>query len=78
MGYVNVLGEDSGGADVDQDSGNLSRWSGKALVLDADVGLGAVEVRHSRTRYEGPGFSNRPDDAITSDLADAGCAGSRA
>jgi phage shock protein PspC (stress-responsive transcriptional regulator) len=78
MGYVNVLGEDSGGADVDQDSGSLSRWSGKALVLDADVGLGAVEVRHSRDHHDGPGFRDRPDDAITSDLADAGCAGNRA
>jgi phage shock protein PspC (stress-responsive transcriptional regulator) len=78
MGYINVLGEDSGGADVDQDSGNLSRWSGKALVLDADVGLGAVEVRHSRGEYDGPGFHDRPGDTITSDLADAGCAGDRA
>jgi phage shock protein PspC (stress-responsive transcriptional regulator) len=78
MGYINVLGEDSGGADVDQDSGNVSRWSGKALVLDADVGLGAVEVRHSRDQYDGPGFHSRPQDTISADLADAGCAGNRA
>jgi phage shock protein PspC (stress-responsive transcriptional regulator) len=78
MGYVNVLGEDAGGADVDQNSGNLTRWDGRSLVLDADVGLGAVEVRHSRDRVDGPGFHNSAQDTISAPLADAGCAGNRA
>jgi len=68
-GYINVLGEDAGGADVDQDSGNLRRWTGKSLVVDGDIGLGAVEVAHSRNLHE--------DDRISDDLARAGCAGQR-
>jgi phage shock protein PspC (stress-responsive transcriptional regulator) len=78
MGYINVLGEDGGGADVDQDSGNVRRWTGRSLVLDADVGLGAIEVRHERGGdFRGPHFGDAPD-SISSALADAGCAGSRA
>lgn len=78
MGYINVLGEDSGGADVDQDSGNLRRWDGRSLVLDADVGLGAIEVRHSRGGdFRGPRF-HEAGDTISDTLAEAGCAGSRA
>jgi hypothetical protein len=78
MGYINVLGEDGGGADVDQDTGDLSRWDGKALVVDADVGLGAVEVLHSYSEVDHHGRRDGANGTIDAAQADAGCAGNRA
>jgi phage shock protein PspC (stress-responsive transcriptional regulator) len=79
LGYVNVLGEEFAGADVDDQTGTVSRHAGPRLVLDGDVGIGALEVRHSR-----PGHDRRDvtagagPDQISDRLADAGCAGARA
>jgi phage shock protein PspC (stress-responsive transcriptional regulator)/predicted membrane protein len=78
LGYVNVLGRDSGGADVDDEQGTIARApsSTRRLVVDGEVGIGAVEVRHDRgdRHWDGP---NRGPDAISAQLADAGCAGAR-
>jgi phage shock protein PspC (stress-responsive transcriptional regulator) len=78
MGYVNVLGEDGGGADVDQDNGDLSRWTGKSLVVDGDVGLGAVEILHSYSEVDHHARHDGANDTIDAAQADAGCAGVRA
>lgn len=83
LGYVGLLGEESGGADVDDQRGTISRTSARRLILDANVGIGAIEVLHDRAdsghwddghgrrRHGGP-------DQISDALADAGCAGERA
>ncbi len=47
-GYVDVLGDDAGGADIDFEAG-ARRTEGRNLVLDAELGLGAVEVSHIRS-----------------------------
>jgi phage shock protein PspC (stress-responsive transcriptional regulator) len=82
-GYVDVLGETFGGADVDDVSGTVSRYDGRRLILDGDVGMGAIEVRHRRPgndwrdRHHGDPVPGGPD-TIPARLADAGCAGARA
>jgi phage shock protein PspC (stress-responsive transcriptional regulator) len=77
LGYVNVLGDENGGADVDHQDGTVARTTGRRLIVDGDVGIGALEIRHSRsagahdTGAHGAG-------SISDDLAAAGCAGARA
>jgi phage shock protein PspC (stress-responsive transcriptional regulator) len=81
LGYVNLLGEDDGGADVDEQRGTVRRTAGRRLVLDADMGIGAIEVRHNDAgNHDGRHWGPHDDgpDAISSTLADAGCAGERA
>jgi phage shock protein PspC (stress-responsive transcriptional regulator) len=81
LGWVQVLGEDGGGADVDDERGTVTRYTGRRLILDGKVGIGALEVRHSKVRHDdGPPWrdESRDDGASISDaLADAGCAGER-
>jgi hypothetical protein len=76
-----VLGEDGGGADVDDQRGTVSRYAGRKLILDGKVGIGAIEVRHSRVRHDdGPPRHDDREDVeatISGALADAGCAGER-
>jgi phage shock protein PspC (stress-responsive transcriptional regulator) len=78
LGYVGILGEESGGADVDDQRGTVSRTvAGRKLILYADMGIGAIEVLHER----GPRHwddDGRGPAAISGALADAGCAGERA
>jgi phage shock protein PspC (stress-responsive transcriptional regulator) len=81
LGWVQVLGEDGGGADVDDQRGTVSRYGGRKLILDGQVGIGALEVRHSKIRHDdGPPWRDEDRDAgasIGDALADAGCAGER-
>ncbi len=79
LGWVQVLGEDGGGADVDDQRGTVARYDGRRLILDGKVGIGALEVRHSKVRYDdGPPWRDGRDDTrIGAALADAGCAGER-
>jgi phage shock protein PspC (stress-responsive transcriptional regulator) len=74
LGYVGLLGHSSGGADVDEQDGTVRRTVGRRLILDADMGIGAVEVRHRRGNDhwdDGPHSTDR----ISNDLADAGAPG---
>jgi hypothetical protein len=85
LGYVDVLGDEFGGADVDDVVGTASRFDGRRLVLDADIGMGAIEIRHRR-----PGNADWRDrrdrgtleidgpETIPDRLARAGCAGATA
>jgi phage shock protein PspC (stress-responsive transcriptional regulator) len=76
LGYVNVLGDDSGGADVDDERGTLLRSpGGRRLLVNADMGIGAIEVLHRRHHND---FGDGTRASISSDLAAAGCAGAAA
>jgi phage shock protein PspC (stress-responsive transcriptional regulator) len=78
IGYVGILGEESGGADVDDQRGTVGRSpSGRKLILDADMGIGAIEVVHRPSGRHWDKGSHGPA-AISGALADAGCAGERA
>jgi hypothetical protein len=78
LGYVGLLGTDDGGADVDEQRGTVARTSARRLILDADMGIGAIEVRHSRDSQHWDGHRSRGSERISTPLADAGCAGARA
>lgn len=78
LGYVGVLGEESGGADLDDQHGTIARTTGRRLILDADMGIGAVEVLHDRMRSGHWDEGDDQPDTISDRLADAGCAGERA
>jgi phage shock protein PspC (stress-responsive transcriptional regulator) len=80
LGYVNLLGDENGGADLNEQHGTVVRAGAgmRRLVLDGDMGIGALEVRHTRDdRHWDHGSRNGPD-TISTPLADAGCAGARA
>jgi phage shock protein PspC (stress-responsive transcriptional regulator) len=77
LGYVGILGAENGGADVDDERGTVARTTARRLVLDADMGIGAVEVRHRRDARHWDEDRHGPDE-ISDALADAGCAGERA
>jgi phage shock protein PspC (stress-responsive transcriptional regulator) len=78
VGYVNLLGSETGGADIDEQKGTIARSATtRRLVLDAHVGIGAIEVRHSRDSGHWDHDRHGPDQ-IDSTLATAGCAGERA
>ena len=78
MGGALLLGHDEGGLDVRLDDQPPARPRTARLVVDADIGVGALEVRHTpppdwhdRT---GPAGTGRPGSAE----ANAACAGSSA
>jgi phage shock protein PspC (stress-responsive transcriptional regulator)/predicted membrane protein len=76
LGYVGVLGTDDGGADIDTQRGTVDRSPGmRRLVLNAKMGIGAVEVRHFRDSWD-HGHHHLGED-ISATLANAGCAGER-
>jgi phage shock protein PspC (stress-responsive transcriptional regulator) len=79
LGYLNLLGSETGGADIDDQRGTIARSpSARKLVLDADVGIGAIEVRHTRTDNGHWDHDRHGPDQISGTLAAAGCAGERA
>ena len=80
LGYVNLLGSETGGADIDEQRGTLARSSSaRKLILDAHVGIGAIEVRHTRDRQRPLGPTTATGRTRSTDtLAAAGCAGERA
>lgn len=78
VGYVGVLGEESGGADVDDERGTVARSSGRRLILDADMGIGAIEVLHDRRDSGDWDHDHGSADTIAEPLWAAGCAGERA
>ncbi len=52
VGGVAVFDRSGGGLDVDWKDGRRAPADTARLVLDGDVGLGLLEVAHSRSRYE--------------------------
>jgi len=68
IGGVDVFERDGGGIDVDWSDARRAPGDTPRLVIDGDIGLGLLEVRHNRSResanhYDGP-FSDldRPGD----------------
>jgi phage shock protein PspC (stress-responsive transcriptional regulator) len=71
-GYVGVLDQETGGVDLDGlDIGTGTRSGVPRLEVEADLGLGAVEVLH--TRIEHDRGRRKPDRAVT-DVRFAGSA----
>ena len=70
MGAVGVFGNESGGVDVDVDELPRARPGNPRVVVNADLGLGYVEISHDRSSGRGPrGFHDDASDAI----GNAGC-----
>jgi hypothetical protein len=76
MGYVGVLGQDDGGVDVRIEAGTSRPVDAPQLVLEAKLGIGAVEVLHDEARWNDGGRGRHGDDSISPELARLGCAGS--
>jgi phage shock protein PspC (stress-responsive transcriptional regulator) len=62
IGGVAVFDHAGGGMDVDWNDGRRARAHTARLVVDADVGLGLLEVAHSRTHYNDRGPWDRTND----------------
>lgn len=77
LGYVGVLGEETGGADLDDQRGTVARSSDRRLILDANMGIGAIEVLHDRADSGHWDEGRRGPDGISDALYRAGCAGER-
>jgi phage shock protein PspC (stress-responsive transcriptional regulator) len=61
LGQVVLFKRGSGGIDVAFDEGRTAPPTTPRLVLDGDVGVGLIEVRHTRPNYQNDnnGFSDR-------------------
>jgi phage shock protein PspC (stress-responsive transcriptional regulator) len=80
MGAVEVFGRDSGGVDVTWNDSRRAPESTPRLVLDGDVGVGFLEVRHNRDRaFHGRGVDFEPaperNAACTTTTASTGSSG---
>jgi phage shock protein PspC (stress-responsive transcriptional regulator) len=62
-GGVDFFDDDDGGLDVDFERRPEAGQSGKRVVVDADVGMGAFEVRHNRYDRFDHRFGRYHDDA---------------
>jgi phage shock protein PspC (stress-responsive transcriptional regulator) len=51
-GYVRVLDRENGGLDVDWQQSPAENAGIKRLVIDADVGIGALQVAHNRGAFD--------------------------
>lgn len=84
IGAVDVFGRDNGGVDFDWEDRPEAAAGKSRVVVNADVGVGALLVRHDRTddfdrghRFgEGP-LSDRDDD-LDAELGNTGCQETRA
>ena len=84
IGGVDVFGRDNGGVDVDWDDRPTAARGNPRVVVDADIGVGALVVRHDRSdefddgRRFGPGrrFGRFRD--LEDDVGNAGCRDGRA
>ena len=76
MGGVAVFDRTSGGIDVDWKDGRRARSGRPRLVLEGDVGLGLLEVRHREIDHDrgGPPWERRERRARTSDERNSACA----
>lgn len=67
VGAWDILGDDSGGVDLDGRSGSASERDRKRLRLDADIGIGHLRVDTERSRgWDGNGgpFGHRDDEDV--------------
>ena len=76
MGAVEVLGRDGGGVDVTWNDLRRAPEGTPRLVLDGDVGVGFLEVRHNRDRtFDGRGSDTERNDACATTTASTGRSG---
>jgi phage shock protein PspC (stress-responsive transcriptional regulator) len=78
IGGVRVFDHESGGVDVDWEDSPRSAAGSRRLVVDADVGLGALDVSHEdRDRFGGGRFFGRRDfrRSTSDDDQASGCSG---
>ncbi len=61
MGGVSVFGRDGGGIDVDWSDSRRAPAGTPRLVVDGDIGLGLLEVRHRADTIHGPRRGFDPD-----------------
>ena len=75
MGGVQVFDRRSGGIDVDWNDARRARAGGARLVLEGDVGLGFLEVRHREVDHDdgGPPWERRQARMRDSDERNAAC-----
>lgn len=80
IGGVDVLGRDNGGVDLDWEDRPRAAAGGSRVVVDAEVGVGALLVRHDDRSdpYEGPGGFGRFDDDGAGGDGNSGCRETRA
>ncbi len=78
-GNVHVFGQDNGGLDLDWEDERSVRPGGKRLVVDAEVGMGELRVRHDRSDDGfGPGDRGRfgdDDEVEPSERGNTACVG---
>ena len=65
MGAVQVFDRDSGGIDVDWQDRRVADERTPRLVVDGDIGLGFLEVRHHGTSRQGPPWEDHEIDFDT-------------
>ena len=84
IGAVDVFGRDNGGVDFDWDDRPEAAAGKSRVVVNADVGVGALLVRHDRTddfdrgRRFGEGPHSDGDDDLENELGNTGCQETRA
>ncbi len=84
IGGVDVFGRDNGGIDVDWDDRPRAATGRSRVVVSADVGVGALVVRHDRSDEfgDGPRFGGGPrfdrDRDFEDEVGNAGCRETRA
>jgi phage shock protein PspC (stress-responsive transcriptional regulator) len=76
-GYIQVLDRDNGGLDIDWRSSPAENPGVKRLIIDADVGIGAIQVVHDRNELfddRGPRFGDHfPFDDGVVPIVDNAC-----
>jgi hypothetical protein len=61
MGAVQIFDRDGGGIDVNWNDSRRAPANTPRLVLDGDVGVGFLEVRHNRVDHNGHRFDGLSD-----------------
>jgi phage shock protein PspC (stress-responsive transcriptional regulator) len=77
MGAVELFDHETGGIDVDHDDERTARPGKARVIVDADLGIGAVEVDHELDRDDfefGPGRRFRDRDSLD-DASNPACVG---
>ena len=73
-GYARLFDRDSGGLDLDWDSTPTAHRAVPRLVLDADVGMGAIEVVHDPSDVgDRQGRKWGPGESVEDTLGNVGC-----
>ena len=76
MGAVNLFDSDHGGVDVNWEDAPRAPTGTARLVVDADIGIGALEVSHTNAGFHGPGHGGSFNGGFAGDtVGNRACAG---